>query len=92
MFSGISPTSAQPRTAVGVTANREVVLFVCQGRGTTYAGLTTGQVANILKDLGCVEALNLDGGGSTCMLVNGYPVFTPSDGSQRAVASTVMIY
>lgn len=92
MLSGISPTSAQPRTAVGVTANREVVLFVCQGRGTTYAGLTTAQVANILKDLGCVEALNLDGGGSTCMLVNGNPVFTPSDGSQRAVANTVMIY
>ena len=91
MLSGISPTSAQPRTAVGVTANREVVLFVCQGRGT-YAGYTTGEVANILRDIGCVEAINLDGGGSTCMLVNGSQVFTPSDGSQRAVASTVMVY
>lgn len=91
MFSGITPRSAQPRTAVGVTANREVVLFVCQGRGT-YSGFTTGEVANILRDIGCVEAINLDGGGSTCMLVNGTAVFTPSDGSQRAVASTVMIY
>lgn len=91
MLSGITPTSAQPRTAVGVTANREVVLFVCQGRGT-YDGFTTAEVANILRNIGCVEAINLDGGGSTCMLVNGQALFTPSDGSQRAVASTVMIY
>ena len=45
----------------------------------------------MLMDLGCVEAINLDGGGSSCMLVNGKETIKVSDGSQRAVASTVMI-
>ena len=42
-------------------------------------------------DLGCVEAINLDGGGSSCMLVNGIETIKVSDGAQRAVASTVML-
>ena len=52
-------------------------------------GMTTAEVAEILKDLGCVEAINLDGGGSTCMLVNGKETIKVSDGAQRAVASAV---
>jgi exopolysaccharide biosynthesis protein len=54
-------------------------------------GLTHADVADILLDLGCSDALNLDGGGSSCMLVNGQETIKPSDGSQRAVASTVML-
>ena len=54
-------------------------------------GLTTADVANVLLDLGCVEAMNLDGGGSSCMLVNGKETIKVSDGSQRAVASTLML-
>jgi exopolysaccharide biosynthesis protein len=91
--SGISPDSNQPRTAMGVTADGKMVLFVCEGRQMTegVAGLTTADVANVLLDLGCVEAINLDGGGSSCMLVNGKTTIKVSDGSQRAVGSTVMI-
>lgn len=55
------------------------------------AGLTTADVANVLLDLGCVEAINLDGGGSSCMLVNGKTTIKVSDGSQRAVGSIIMI-
>jgi exopolysaccharide biosynthesis protein len=33
----------------------------------------------MLKDIGCVEALNLDGGGSSCLLINGKQTITPSD-------------
>jgi len=47
-------------------------------------------VADVLLGLGCVEAINLDGGGSTCMLVNGKETIKVSDGSQRAVASLLM--
>jgi exopolysaccharide biosynthesis protein len=54
-------------------------------------GLTTADVANILLDLDCVEAVNLDGGGSSCMLVNGKETIKVSDGRQRAVASVVML-
>ena len=93
MLSGITPESLAPRSAIGVTANKEIVLFACEGRYITSGipGFTTGEVANILYNLGCVEAINLDGGGSTCMLVNGIQTVKPSDGSQRAVASCVML-
>ena len=78
---------------IAVTADGKMILFVCEGRQMTegVAGLTTADVANVLLDLGCVEAINLDGGGSSCMLVNGKTTIKVSDGSQRAVGSTVMI-
>ena len=91
--SGIMVDSPHPRTAIGKTADGKLVLFVCEGRNMTegVAGFTTLEVANILKDLGCTDALNLDGGGSTIMLVCGHEVIKPSDGKQRAVASCVYI-
>ena len=54
-------------------------------------GLTTAQVAKTLKGLGCTEALNLDGGGSSCMLVNGKQTIKPSDGKERAVLDACYI-
>jgi exopolysaccharide biosynthesis protein len=46
----------------------------------------------MLKDLGCVEALNLDGGGSSCLLVNGKETIRPSDKTgQRAVPAVFII-
>ena len=91
--SGISPTSNQPRTAIGVTSDNKMILFVCEGRKMTegVSGLTTADVANALLELGCVEAINLDGGGSSCMLVNGEETIKVSDGAQRPVGSTIML-
>ena len=91
--SGIGPDSNQPRTAIGVTSDKKMIVFVCEGRQMTEGvkGLTTADVANVLLDLNCVEAINLDGGGSSCMLVNGKETIKVSDGSQRAVGSTIMI-
>lgn len=91
--SGIGPDYNHPRTAIGVTSDEKMIIFVCEGRQVTEGvnGLTTADVANVLLDLGCVEAINLDGGGSSCMLVNGKTTIKVSDGSQRAVASTIMI-
>lgn len=82
-----------PRTAIGVTKDKHLILFVCEGRGMTEGvpGYTTGEVAQIMSDLGCVEALNLDGGGSTLMLVNGKEMLKPSDGHQRSVGSCVYV-
>ena len=70
-----------------------MIMFVCEGREMTKGvfGLTTADVANVLLDLGCVEAINLDGGGSSCMLVCGKQTIKVSDGTQRAVGSTIMI-
>ena len=89
----ISAASNQPRTAIGITTNKKMIIFVCEGRNMTegVAGLTTANVAKVMKDLGCTEALNLDGGGSSCMLVNGKETIKGSDGKQRKVLTAVGI-
>ncbi|WP_373833589.1 phosphodiester glycosidase family protein [Bacteroides heparinolyticus] len=87
----VSATTNQPRTAIGITADKKMVLFVCEGRNMTEGvpGLSTAKVAAVLKALGCIEALNLDGGGSSCMLVNGKETIKGCDGKQRKVLTAV---
>lgn len=89
--SGIGPDIYAPRTAVGISADSKLVLFVCEGREMTEGvkGLTTEEVAKVLYSLGCTEAINLDGGGSSCMLLGGKETIKVSDGSERAVGSAV---
>jgi hypothetical protein len=92
---GILPNGNHPRTAVGITETWKIIYFVCEGRQATagVAGLSTADVAAILSDLGCKDALNLDGGGSTCMLVNGKQSVKTSNmnGTQRAVATVLIL-
>lgn len=92
LFDSIGPDSRQPRTAIGYGPNR-LVLFVCEGRQMTdgIAGLTTASVGKVLKSLGCTEAINLDGGGSSCMLICGSETIKPSDGTQRKVGSLIYL-
>ncbi len=82
-----------PRTAMGYTADRRLIILVIQGRFPGIAeGATLEEEAKILVDLGCVEALNLDGGGSSCMLVNGNETIKPSDKEgQRAVPAVFIV-
>ena len=77
---------------MGISADSKLLLFVCEGREMTegVTGLTTGEVAKVLYSLGIKDAINLDGGGSSCMLIGGKETIKLSDGRQRAVASTVM--
>lgn len=94
-FSGIGPTSNQPRSAVGYHPFGYVVFFVCEGRNQTPStpGLTLEDVANLFLDLGCTDAINLDGGGSSCMLINGEETIVPSDkGKQRSVTNVLVFY
>lgn len=87
------PLERHPRTAIGVTADGLLVLFVCEGRGMTegVAGMTFAEEAAVLKSLGCTDALNLDGGGSSCLLVEGKETIKGSDGAQRPVGSVVLL-
>jgi exopolysaccharide biosynthesis protein len=89
----VSADSPQPRSAIGITSDNKMVIFVCQGREVAGggSGFTTAEEAAIMKSLGCTDALNLDGGGSSCMLVNGKETITPSDGKERAVLTAVSI-
>jgi exopolysaccharide biosynthesis protein len=92
MFTGKAINDKHPRTAMGYTKDGKLVILVVQGRSESGGGATLPQEAEILKDLGCWEALNLDGGGSSCMLVNGKETIKPSDKEgQRAVPAVFII-
>lgn len=79
-FSGKAIDDKHPRTAMGYTRDHKLIILVIEGRNPGIAeGATLTQEALLLKDLGCLEALNLDGGGSSCMLVNGKETIKVSD-------------
>ncbi len=91
--SGVDPESSNPRSAIGITGAGKLIFLVCEGREMTTGGvgLTLEEEANIMLSLGCVSALNLDGGGSSCMIVNGKETIQPSDGEERSVVTGVAI-
>ena len=87
-----------PRTALGITEDGEVIFYTVDGRQKGYSqGTYQAELADRLIELGCVEAVNLDGGGSTGMRVL-YPgdvntslVNKPSGGSMRACANYILL-
>lgn len=92
-FTGIAISDKHPRTAMGYTKDNKLIVLVVQGRFPEIAeGATLQQEAEIFKDLNCKEALNLDGGGSSCMLINGKETIKTSDTTgQRPVPAVFMI-
>ncbi|HUF32058.1 MAG TPA: phosphodiester glycosidase family protein [Acidimicrobiales bacterium] len=69
-----------PRTVVGWTASGELLLVTVDGRQPGHSeGMPLSEAADLLIALGAVEALNLDGGGSTTFVVNSRVVNRPSD-------------
>jgi Phosphodiester glycosidase len=60
-----------PRAAVGVTRRGEVLAVACDGRADDEAGLSMGELAEAMAALGAVQAMNLDGGGSTSLVCGG---------------------
>jgi hypothetical protein len=87
-------TDKHPRTCMGYTKDGKLIIMVIQGRFPNKAeGATLEQEARLLKQVGCWEALNLDGGGSSCLLINGKQTINPSDkqGEQRPVPCVFLI-
>jgi Tol biopolymer transport system component len=80
-----------PRTGVGVTEDGSVLLVVVDGRRRLSRGLTLTGFARLFRRLGATWALNLDGGGSSTMVVRGRIVNVPSDGRERPVCCSVMV-
>ena len=66
-----------PRTAIGYTSDPNFILVTADGREGNSICLTSIELANFMKSLGCIGAINLDGGGSTVMYVNGSVVNKP---------------
>jgi exopolysaccharide biosynthesis protein len=61
-----------PRTAVGLDASgRELIVLLVAGRRGEVKGLTLSQTAQLMRELGAVQAFNLDGGGSSTLLIHG---------------------
>ncbi|MFN8305398.1 MAG: phosphodiester glycosidase family protein [Ferruginibacter sp.] len=92
-FAGKAIGDKHPRTCIGYTTDGYLVIMAIQGRFPGIAeGATLEQEARLLVGLGCVEALNLDGGGSSCLLINGKETIQPSDkGGQRPVPAVFLI-
>lgn len=82
-----------PRTAIGYTADGRLIVLAVEGRNPGIAeGATLEQVGQMLLQAGCVEGLNLDGGGSSCLLINGIPTIKPSDKEgQRPVPAVFVV-
>jgi hypothetical protein len=86
--------SRHPRTAVGFNADTSRIFFVTvDGRQPGYSdGMTLQELAELMRELGCTQALNLDGGGATTMVIRGKVVNRPSDVmGERAVANALLL-
>jgi exopolysaccharide biosynthesis protein len=81
-----------PRTAVGYTAGNEVVMLVVDGRSELSKGVTLDELASLMLKLGCTDAMNLDGGGSTTLVLAGQVLNRPSDGGLRGVANALLLF
>jgi exopolysaccharide biosynthesis protein len=81
-----------PRTAIGRTRDGDLWLVAVDGRQQVSDGATLDEMAHIMLDLGCVDAINLDGGGSTAINVFGLTLNRPSDGKERPVANGVLFF
>lgn len=82
-----------PRTAIGWRADGRLVLITVDGRQKQSVGMTMEELAALMLELGCVEAMNLDGGGSTAMVVKNKVVNHPSDATgERPVSDALMIF
>ena len=81
-----------PRTGVGVKADGTVLLMVVDGRSQYSAGMSLKEFATYLKRFGAVSAVNLDGGGSSEMVLDGRIMNRPSDGSERPVSIGLGIF
>ena len=82
----------QPRTMVGVDARGRVLLVTVDGRRPGWsAGVTMAEGARVMRSLGARDAMGLDDGGSTTMVVRGRVVNRPSDGTERGVSDALLV-
>jgi len=94
----VSDNARNPRTVIGYKEDGTVVFYTIDGRQKGYsAGASLKQAATIMRDMGCVAALNLDGGGSTTFVLRPAGSMTrkvmnsPSEGSLRQVANALVL-
>jgi exopolysaccharide biosynthesis protein/N-acetylmuramoyl-L-alanine amidase len=88
-------TTKQPRTMIGQTADKRMILVVTDGRVRDSAGLTADEQADLMLELGCINAVNLDGGGSSTMVITrgSTPIVYNElyEGYERPVGSVIIV-
>ena len=82
-----------PRTGFGYTQDKKTAIHcVVDGRSTISAGANTKELAEIMKFVGAYNAMNLDGGGSSCLFLKDFgPMNKNSDGNERAVSNGIYV-
>ena len=81
-----------PRTIVGVRGDGKILLVVVDGRHPGYSvGMTLREAADLMVSLGATDAINLDGGGSSTMWLDGIVANRPSDDTERPVSSALVV-
>lgn len=80
-----------PRTAIGYTQDGDFIMVAVDGREGASVGLTLKELAWFMKSIGCTNAMNLDGGGSTVMYVNGRVVNMPKVKGGIALSNALTI-
>lgn len=81
-----------PRTIAGIDGRGRILLVTVDGRATTSLGLSIAESAALAQALGMRDAINLDGGGSTTMVVDDQVINTPSDAAgERPVGDAILV-
>ncbi len=91
-FSTHFVNTCHPRTAVGITSGGKLLIVTVDGRQFISGGISLPALANLMIGLGAVNAINLDGGGSTTLSVRGLLVNSVSDSEERLVADALLVY
>ncbi|MEM9667035.1 MAG: phosphodiester glycosidase family protein [Bacteroidota bacterium] len=90
VFFGTSIPDIHPRTAAGTTADGALILMVVDGRQPASRGVSLDELAQLMRAAGAVEAVNLDGGGSSTLVVDGLLINRPTGGTvEREVMSAL---
>ncbi|WP_160724526.1 phosphodiester glycosidase family protein [Bacillus sp. USDA818B3_A] len=91
-FGNRSIQDANPRTGIGIISPNHYVFIIVDGRSEESQGMTLTDFAKTFEDLGCTEAYNLDGGGSSTMYFMGRVVNNPlGKGQERGVSDILFI-
>lgn len=80
-------TGRAPRTAIGITKNGHILLAVVDGRQKHSIGFSLLELSAFMQEMGAVQAMNFDGGGSSEMIVRGEVLNKPSDGRERSIGA-----
>lgn len=80
-----------PRSAIGYTKDNNFIFVAVDGREGSSIGMTLMELANFMQSIGCVGAINLDGGGSTVMYVNGKVVNKPQQTGGIPLSNAIIL-